>query len=136
MSVTSERSFLRFFSSMQAVSQKMFLWVFTSSAHSFTGFECARIRTESGRSIAKGEKKNVWVSHLELFPNELRLAFCFGLTSQKFLPCIFCGGGFLSSIFALPDEALFRSSRMFLLRKRLRCFCLRRTEQTRGRSAP
>lgn len=33
----------------------MFLWVFTSSAHSFTGFECARIRTEFGRSIAKGE---------------------------------------------------------------------------------
>ena len=33
----------------------MFLWVFTSSAHSFTGFECAKIRMEFGRAIANGE---------------------------------------------------------------------------------
>lgn len=87
------------------------------------------------RGVQLQRVKTLRVSHLELFPNELRLAFCFGLTSQRFLPCIFCGGGFLSSIFALPDEVLFRSSRMFLLRKRRRCFCLRRTEQTRGRGA-
>lgn len=92
---------------------------------------------ESGRNLGVQLQrvKNVWVSHLELFPNELKQASCFGLTSQKFLPCIFCGGGFLSPIFALPDEVLFRSSRMFLLRKKLRCFCLRRTEQTRGMDA-